>query len=288
MTLSSPNGISVIIPTLNRQDLLARALRSVLKQTRPADEIIVVDDGSTDHTHEMLQREFPGVHCLRQENRGVSAARNLGIKKATGPWIALLDSDDEWLPEKLQRQEAALRAAPHMKVCHTEEIWIRHGRRVNQMKKHRKYGGFIFSRCLPLCVMSPSSILLHRDVLDDVGLFDETLPACEDYELWLRICARYEVLFLDEPLINKYGGHADQLSHAFPGQMDKFRIRALEKIIRSGMLNSENHHAAIAAMRGKIRIYCLGAAKRGKQEEVAHYKKLAHWAQNQQTVQDKK
>ena len=181
--------ISLIIPTYNRCLLLKRALHSVLEQSRPPDEIIVVDDGSTDKTAEMLKQEFPQINTISQINKGVSAARNKGIQQAQGDWIAFLDSDDSWQAEKLATQIRALQQAPELKVCHTEETWIRNGVRVNTMHKHKKSGGWIFEQCLPLCAMSPSSIMIHRSVFDDVGLFDENLPACEDYDLWLRISA---------------------------------------------------------------------------------------------------
>ncbi|MBL3619114.1 MAG: glycosyltransferase family 2 protein [gamma proteobacterium endosymbiont of Lamellibrachia anaximandri] len=225
--------ISVIIPTYNRVDTLPRALDSVLSQHLAPDEVIVVDDGSTDETAELISRRYPQCRYLHQPNQGVSSARNLGIREAQGEWIALLDSDDAWLPQKLQLQSEALKAEPGHLICHTEEIWIRNGVRVNAMHKHAKSGGFIFDRCLPLCAISPSSVILHRSLFDSVGLFDERLPACEDYDLWLRICATEPVLFLSEPLITKYGGHADQLSHKHWG-MDRFRIQALEKIVQAG------------------------------------------------------
>ncbi|MDE2825547.1 MAG: glycosyltransferase family 2 protein, partial [Gemmatimonadota bacterium] len=216
--------VSVVIPTYNRADRLPSAIRSVLEQTAPPAEIIVVDDGSTDGTPALV-RTFPGVRYLRQENQGVSAARNHGIGAAKHDWIALLDSDDEWLPGKLERQWGALERDPRYRFCHTDEIWIRKGRRVNPMKKHAKYGGHIFHHCLPLCVISPSSALIHRDLFERFGMFDPELPVCEDYDLWLRICAREPVLYVDEPLLLKYGGHEDQLSRAYWG-MDRFRIRA--------------------------------------------------------------
>ncbi len=265
--------ISVIIPTYNRCDLLPRALESVLNQTYPADEIIVIDDGSTDETGKMIQQQFPQVHYIHQHNQGVSHARNAGIKQAGGDWIAFLDSDDEWLPDKLSCQCAALAENPELRVCHSEEIWIRHGRRVNPMNKHQKSGGWIFQRCLPLCAMSPSSILIHRSVFEQTGLFDESLPACEDYDLWLQITARYPVLFIDQPLIKKYGGHADQLSSRFWG-MDRFRIRALQKIIDSGLLSSQDRQAAIDMLTKKSQIFIQGALKRNKLEQAEHYQRL--------------
>jgi glycosyltransferase involved in cell wall biosynthesis len=245
-----------------------RALQSVCDQTRAPDEVIVVDDGSSDDTVERLRAQFPTVRVLRQPNRGVSAARNTGIRAAAGEWIALLDSDDEWLPPKLERQLEAVTEATML--CHCDEIWIRRGRRVNPMNKHRKYGGRIFERCLALCVISPSSVLLRRRLLDDVGLFDETLPACEDYDLWLRVTARYPVSFVDEPLIVKHGGHEDQLSRRHWG-MDRFRITALEKILAANILDEPSRAAAASVLAEKIAIYAAGARKRGRLSEAHHY-----------------
>lgn len=265
--------ISLIIPTYNRCSLLRRALYSVLEQTRLPDKIIVIDDGSTDNTAEMLINEFSQVSTLIQTNKGVSAARNLGIQQAKGDWIAFLDSDDSWVAEKLTTQIRALQQAPELKVCHAEEIWIRNGVRVNAMHKHKKNGGWIFKQRLPLCAMSPSSMMIHRTIFDDVGLFDENLPACEDYDLWLRITAKYPVLFLEEPLIKKYGGHEDQLSHKYWG-MDRFRIQALEKTITQPDLSIENKQDAIKMLVKKAKIFRNGALKRGKTESAEHYQQL--------------
>ncbi|MCI0668662.1 MAG: glycosyltransferase family 2 protein [Methylococcaceae bacterium] len=262
-----------MIPTFNRVVELRRALESVLRQTRPADEIIVVDDGSTDGTRNRIGCDFPAVKVLFQENRGVSSARNLGIAASCGAWIAFLDSDDAWLPGKLDIQLKELALHPEYKICHCDEIWIRSGVRVNPMKKHRKRGGWIFAHCLPICAISPSAAVLHRSVLDSVGLFDESLAACEDYDLWLRITSRYPVLYIDRPLIIKTGGHADQLSARYWG-MDRFRIRALEKIIAAGHLNPADHRAASEMLVQKARIFSQGAQKRNRSEDVRKYEML--------------
>jgi len=265
--------ISVVIPTYNRCGLLRRALLSVVSQTLPPTEIIVIDDGSSDATAVMIHDEFPEISYYRQENAGVSSARNLGIHHATGNWIALLDSDDEWLPEKLARQTAALIAAPESKICHTEEQWIRNGIRVNPAKQYVKPGGWIFKDCLPLCAISPSTVMIHRSVFDDIGLFDTGLSACEDYDLWLRITANYPVLLVAEPQIKKHGGHEDQLSQQHWG-MDRFRIKALQKIIDSGQLSNEYQQAAIGMLLKKAEIYLNGVTKRGKTEEIDYYRQL--------------
>jgi len=238
--------ISVVIPSFNRAETLVRALDSLMCQNPhgfgPKIEIIVVDDGSTDNTRHVLAQQFPSVRVLYQENQGVSAARNAGIDLATGEWIAFLDSDDEWLPHKLSAQFSLLQKSG-LKVCHTQEIWIRNGVRVNQMNKHEKSGGWIFERCLPLCAMSPSSIIIHRDVFTEVGVFDESLPACEDYDLWLRIASQYEVAYVERACINKYGGHADQLSQQYWG-MDRFRVIALEKFLKQDPPNEPSMQLA--------------------------------------------
>jgi glycosyltransferase involved in cell wall biosynthesis len=265
-----PATVSVVLPTWNRRELVARALTSVLAQSRTPDEVIVVDDGSTDGTAEALREDFPGVVVLSQENRGVSAARNRGIAEAKGEWVAFLDSDDEWLPRKLETQLDALSASPGALLCHTDEIWIRRGRRVNPMAKHDKAGGLIFERCLALCAISPSSALLHRRLFDAVGLFDESLPACEDYDLWLRVTSRYPVVYVDEPLLVKTGGHSDQLSRRYWG-MDRFRIRAIEKILEPGHLTENQRRAAEATLARKIGIYAKGARKRGREDEARRY-----------------
>ena len=265
MTPKSQPDISVIIPAFNRAHTLPKALDSVLSQTLKPREIIVVDDGSTDETNAVLAN-YPGLCIISQDNRGVSAARNVGIEKAGGEWLAFLDSDDEWLKEKLEKQWDTICIDDKL-ICHTEEIWIRNGQRVNPMKKHKKFGGMIYERCLPLCVISPSSVMIHRSVFEDVGVFDESLEVCEDYDLWLRICAKYSILFIDEPLIVKYGGHEDQLSRKHWG-MDRFRVKALEKVIASGVLNDEDEKETVNMILQKCGIIINGMKKRGNNDEA--------------------
>jgi len=273
MASSKNNIISVIIPTFNRRQVLGRAIDSVLTQTRPADEIIIIDDGSTDSTELYIRETYPDIQYIYQSNKGISYSRNQGIRAAKGDWLAFLDSDDQWLPKKLENQSEALNNQPLYNFCHSNEIWIRNGRRVNQGNKHEKAGGNIFQRCLPHCVISPSSVIIHRSIFDSFGLFDESLPVCEDYDLWLRICAFIPVLYLPEAQIIKYGGHSDQLSHKHWG-IDRFRIKALEKIINIQDISSPKKQLATQMLVKKIDIYLLGAAKRTKSDEVNYYEAL--------------
>ena len=279
-------NVSAVIPTFNRGHCLLRAINSVLAQTTPVDEIIVVDDGSDDKTYDLLVKselldmrgQLPNIRYLYQENKGVSAARNLGIKEAENEYIALLDSDDAWAETKIERQAFKLEKKNFScRITHTEEIWLKDGQRINPKKKHKKGGGFIFEKCLPLCCISPSSVLLHRTLFDDYGFFDEKLPACEDYDMWLRLCAFEEVLFVEEALTIKYGGHADQLSRAFWG-MDRFRVLALEKLINSGKLSKTQRSQALEMLVKKVEILLLGAKKREKKEMIQNLdRKLNYW-----------
>ncbi len=183
--------VSVIIPTFNRAHVLGRSLDSVLAQEYSPMEVIVVDDGSTDNTRELMAGYRDRVRVLTQPNKGVSAARNLGIREAKGQFIALLDSDDAWTPEKLCVQVDFMTANPGVLICQTDEIWIRNGRRVNPKVKHKKPSGMIFEPSLKLCLVSPSAVMMRRELFEIKGLFNEDFPVCEDYDLWLRVTRGY-------------------------------------------------------------------------------------------------
>jgi glycosyltransferase involved in cell wall biosynthesis len=270
--------VSVIIPVYNRVDMPRRAIDSVLKQSYISLEIIIVDDGSEPETAlhiEQMPALDPRIKVLRMEcNSGVSAARNHGISRATGDYIALLDSDDAWSPDKIKKQMRFFQTHPAYRICHTEEIWIRNGQRLNQHARHAKPEGRIFTASLPLCTVGPSSIMMHREVLDQAGLFDSNLYACEDYDLWLRLAARYSFGLLPDPLVVKYGGHADQLSRQYWG-MDRFRIVSLLKVVDSPWISPEEHNACRTTIHNKSRILAQGAAKRHNMLLAAIYGRLA-------------
>jgi glycosyltransferase involved in cell wall biosynthesis len=265
--------VSVIIPTFNRGWILKEAVDSVLAQDYKGFELIVVDDGSTDNTSEILASYGNDIRVLFQENKGVSASRNRGIAETSGQFIAFLDSDDLWLPQKLSTQVEFYNQMPDALICQTEEIWIRDGQRVNPKKRHKKPSGMIFEPSLELCLVSPSAVMIRRVLFDRVGVFDETLPACEDYDLWLRISCRFPVHLIDTPLIIKRGGHNDQLS-SMKG-LDKFRIKAIEKIINRGRLAEDQYRAAVKALKEKCKIYADGCRKRGRTEEALYYTSLS-------------
>jgi glycosyltransferase involved in cell wall biosynthesis len=220
--------VSVIIPTYNRGWIVQAAVDSVLDQDFSDYELIVVDDGSNDNTREILGAYGKGITVLQQSNMGVSAARNSGIAAASGRLIAFLDSDDLWLPGKLSTQVKFFEENADAVINQTQEIWIRNGQRVNPQKRHHKFSGMIFERSLALCLVSPSAVMIKKSLFDTVGVFDEDLPACEDYDLWLRISCRYPVHLIDIPLIIKRGGHDDQLSKA--AGLDKYRIQSASAV----------------------------------------------------------
>jgi len=267
-------AVSVIIPTFNRAQQVRRAISSVLFQTFRDYEILVVDDGSTDETSTALTVFQPHIRYLpHPKNLGVSAARNAGIRASKAPLIAFLDSDDYWLPEKLAVQVVFFEGRPEAVACQTEELWIRKGVRVNPGTRHRKPSGDIFAASLRLCLVSPSAVMLKRSLLDEVGLFDEEMPVCEDYDLWLRVSSRYPIHLIESSMVVKEGGAPDQLSRSVPG-MDRFRIRAIARLLDGGRLTEGQAEAALKELTRKCRIYGMGCLKRGKKEEGEYYFQL--------------
>ncbi len=267
--------LTIIIPTYNRADFLKESIESVLSQTFTDFELIVVDDGSTDHTGEMM-RQFPEIQYVPcPVNSGVSHARNLGIGMARGRYSCFLDSDDLWVKNKLEAQIRWMEAHANCQVCYTDEIWIRKGVRVNPMNKHRKYSGDIFAQALPLCIVSPSSVLMRSTLFDEVGTFDEAMEVCEDYDLWLRISLKYPVHFIEEKLIVKRGGHEDQLSAKYWG-MDRFRVYSLEKLLREPSLRGKKRGLVLETLIEKCGILIKGFSKRGKAKEAEHYRELVN------------
>ena len=265
--------VSVIIPTYNRCGLLERAIRTVLEQSLPANEIIVVDDGSKEGLLDDIKARFPQIIWLRQKNKGVAAARNYGIQESRSPWIALLDSDDEWDSRKLERQAEYILRNPQTRALHTDERWIRSGNEVMPPSYLDKSADHLWERSLRHCLVCPSSVMLHRSVFEEIGYFDESLTVCEDYDFWLRLLLRMPIDLVDQKLVIKHGGHSDQLSTITWG-MDRFRILALQKLIKQNGLSNEQIVAIQNVLIEKCKIVEQGAHKRSKLEEAEKYSAL--------------
>ncbi len=261
-------SVSVVIPTYNRYHILKRALESVYAQSYPAFEVIVIDDGSSDNTAQ-IQEDFPNIKYFYQNNSGVSSARNLGIKKAVNKWIAFLDSDDEWHENKLQEQVTFHKNNPKTLMSYTNEKWIRDGVAVKVPKKFRKFGGEIFTECLSHCIIAPSATMIHKTLLERVGVFDENLEVCEDYDLWLRVALENEIGLVDKKLIAKYGGDEDQLSVKHWG-MDRFRVQSLEKIYT---FSGAKRDLIAQTLVKKYTLLLKGALKYDKISDINSYNK---------------
>ncbi len=271
--------VSVIIPTYNRAGgLLEKAIDSVLDQVGVDVELLVVDDGSTDETRQVLHSYDGKIRCLYQENKGPAAARNFGIREASHELLAFLDSDDWWDDRKLVIQLQGMAKHPEFLISHTDEIWYRRGEFLNQKKIHARPHGHIFAQCLPLCCVGMSTVMARRDFFDRVGLFDESFPCCEDYELWLRASISQPFLKIDEPFTYKQGGRHDQVSAQFRVGMDRFRIRAMEKVAGLAHCSEEQRQALAREIVRKANIYAKGCRKHGRPDEAALYQnKVESW-----------
>jgi len=283
--------VSVIIPTYNRCAMAAEAVASVMAQRAVAFELIVVDDGSTDGTLERLGAQYAcgsdvpergrrgesSIRLASLARRGPAAARNHGVALARAEFVAFLDSDDLWMPDKLERQLAFMRANPECAFAQTQELWMRNSRRVNPGRRHRKRAGDIFVESLRTCLISPSAVMIRRDLFESAGGFDEELAACEDYDLWLRLLIDHEVGLLDEALVIRRGGHRDQLSATTPA-LDRFRIVTLMKLTKMRALGVERRRAVAEVLAEKCLIYATGLNRRGKSSEADRYQALARQA----------
>ena len=263
--------ISVIIPTYNREKLISNTIESVLQQTYKVDEIIIVDDGSIDNTKDIVNTYSSNHHNIKyiyQENKGVSNARNHGILLAQNSWICFLDSDDIWEKEKLEKQVSFHTKNKHILFSHTDELWIFNNKIIQQKKHQLKPSGFCFEQNIPNTLIGASTVMIHKKVFKDVGYFDETLIACEDYDLWLRILYKYELGLIDEKLIRKIAGHQNQLSFTTK-LMDTYRINTLLKF-----KNTEYKRLINETINKKCTILIKGAIKHNNKEIEEYYTKL--------------
>ena len=227
--------VSVIIPTYNRAKYVTHAIDSVLAQTYPNNEIIVVDDGSTDDTKEALAPYMDRIKYIYQENTGGAAARNTGIKAAKGELIAFLDSDDEWLPAKIEKQIDKFRKLPNSvgvvySGCYT----------VSQESKEilceiPTLKGNVHNYALQRCIISSPTPLIRKLCFKKVGVFDEALPSCQDWDMWIRLSKHYNFDFVPDILARFYC-HGDQISADLEA-----KIEALEILVRKYKAEFREH-----------------------------------------------
>jgi glycosyltransferase involved in cell wall biosynthesis len=272
--------VGVVIPVFNRLSRLRRAIDSVLAQADVEFELVVVDDASTRDLAEMRAVISGSGHgwISHAINQGPAAARNAG-EIALSPevkWVAFLDSDDEWLPNKLSRQVQWTKQNPQLRIFQCREQWIRNDQPAKRPRHLMEPEGEIFSDCVARCCISPSAVMLRRDLFDEVGGFDERYRVCEDYQLWLRIARGEAVGLLDEVLAIKYGGAEDQLTAMVPA-FDRWRLRALLEIFPSA---GDRQDLVLSGIAEKARILERGAAKQGRAEALELYAKIRGWAES--------
>lgn len=269
--------VSVVIPTFNRKELCKRAVNSVFSQTYTEWELIVVDDASEDGTcaEDLFSGQNKNAYYLfNSVNSGVSRARNVGAAHARGEWIAFLDSDDEWHRKKIEKQVLWAQRHPNYSIVQTKEIWVRNGVRVNPPKTHEKVADYIFKKSLERCMITPSSVMIKRSLFNSIGGFNESLPACEDYDLWLRISLRHPVGLVKEYLLTRYGGHDDQLSSSIE-VLDKYRIRALLHTLHYENPDTDQRKLLHKALIKRAEIVAEGLKKRDRIIEYERYRKIA-------------
>jgi len=263
--------------------MVCEAVKSVLAQRNAKFELIVVDDGSTDGTWDVLTQtaavandhaQWEMMRIERTPNRGPAAARNTGVAMAAARFVAFLDSDDLWLPHKLNRQIGFMREHREYAISQTEEVWMRNGRRVNPGARHRKRAGDLFADSLLTCLISPSAVIIRTDLLRESGGFDEDMAAAEDYDLWLRLLPDHEVGLVDEQLVIRRAGHPGQLSATVPA-LDRFRVLALLKLLARENLAPERRIKVCEVLSEKCAIYAKGLKRRARVDEARFFLEVA-------------
>jgi len=269
--------VSVVIPVFNGATFVSRAIESVLRQTLPDLELVVVDDGSTDETPSVVQAfTDPRIRYIRQTNQGPSVARNTGIRATTAPWVAFLDGDDYWLPTKLEAQLARVRAMPQAGLVYAGGTYRDMSGAVIADMPATVEGDLLPQLLLDNCLAgSTSSAMVRRDVLNKIGLFDESMSCCEDWELWLRVANATQIAKVEERLVcivNRPGSlnkrardvrnvSLDMLKTAFAtygAPHSHLRRRALWNVYRSSAMTHQTHGDTGKATRDILRAisYC--------------------------------
>lgn len=261
-TQNSRPTVTVVITTYNRAELCLRAVESALAQTYEHIEIIVVDDGSQDHTSEQLRTRFgTAITVISQENRGVSAARNTGVAAGSGSLIALLDSDDYWLPEKTEEQVRFLESHPEygMVLCNLSNFHA-NGRELGETDRRKSLprDGSILEDVLLSPSLVPSSVMIRRAVYDAVGGFDETLPTAEDLDFHLQVAARTSIALLERPLVRIARGDTTGLSMLDRTNQDHvFVVQRFVEKMGSALTAQQRHSALFNVLRYNARSTAL-------------------------------
>ncbi len=259
--------ISVIIPTYNRKEMVLNAINSILEQSTKPNEIIVIDDGSTDGTEDLFP--IKGVIYHQIEHCGFPGkVRNTGVDLSTSDYLAFLDSDDIWFKDKLKKQTEYFKNNSECRILHTKERWIMNGKLISQKKRKHNTSGNIFKDSLQGCIMGPSTILMEKKLYLEFGGFSENIEVGEDYDLWLRICNKIDIDYIEDELITKFAGHGDQLSFKY-GFIEPFKIDVLENLIKSDVLTDENRSMALESLKTKYEIIINGCTKR-RNIDAAH------------------
>jgi len=209
------NRVSAIITAYNSERFIGDAIASVMSQTRPIDEFVVIDDGSTDDTAQVVSSCFEkGIRYIWQPNRGVSTARNRGIQETTGEYIAFLDADDIWLEDKTQRQMDFLLSHPDIALVSGAAWWWNVAKNKCHLESQspKKIAAIRHEILINNCIGNPSMVIMRRSVLKEVGLFNPCFRWGQDWELWIRVASQHKVAILPEPVI-VYRSHVDNLSH---------------------------------------------------------------------------
>ncbi|MBW2659949.1 MAG: glycosyltransferase family 2 protein, partial [Deltaproteobacteria bacterium] len=189
--------------------------------------------------------------------------------------IAFLDSDDHWDKRKIEKQYRPFADSPEFLISHTREKWLRRGVHLNQKKKHLSQHGNIFHQSLQLCAVGMSTVMVRKDLFEQVGLFDETLRCCEDYDLWLRVSCSNLFQLVDSPLTTKEGGREDQVSYVYRVGMDRMRIYSIRKLLDSGVLDKKQTTLALHELNRKCTVFGNGCIKHGKRVLGEYYLDLA-------------
>ncbi len=271
--------VSAVVPVADRPQLLADALRSICSGSMKPRELIVVLNAKTPgraadrQAAETVFSENSAagieLHLIECEDTGPGPARNAGVAAARQDWLAFLDSDDLWAPDKLRRQWRYLRQRPYLQAAHTAERWIKDGRELNQPAHLRPHTGRFLTASFSHCLISCSSFILRRELFAALNGFDPAFRVCEDFELWLRLLVRHPVGLLREALTIKRAGDWPQESRRFHS-LDALRIRAILKLVRNAksQLKPQELAAARAACESKLAILKQGARRRDRAAEL--------------------